>query len=51
MAKGFSRYSRASSSWWFSGSRISILELKVHTVVDLYVECCVLGVCFFFFFF
>ena len=48
MAMGFNLNSRASSSLWFSGSRISILELGVFTVVDLHVECCVLGECRFF---
>ena len=48
MARGFSLNSRASSSRWFSGSRISVMELRVLTTVDLYAECCVLGVCCFF---
>ena len=49
MARGFSLDSRASSSRWFSSSRISVLELRVLNAVDLYAECCVLGVCCFFF--
>ena len=48
MAKGFSLNSRAGSSGWFSGFRISVLELGVFTTIDLHVECCVLGVCCFF---
>ena len=48
MARGFSLNSRANSSGWFSGSRISVLELGVFTAVDLHAECCVLGVCCFF---
>ena len=38
MVRGFSLDSRAGSSGWFSGSKISTLELKVLTAVDLYVE-------------
>ena len=49
MARGFSLDSRAGSFRWFSGSRISVLKLRVLTTVDLYVECYVLGVCYFFF--
>ena len=49
MARGFCLDSRAGSSRWFSGSRISVLELRVLTTVDLYAECCVLSVCCVFF--
>ena len=48
MARGFSLNSRVSSSRWFSGFRIYVLELRVFTAIDLHVECCVLGVCCFF---
>ena len=50
MARGFSLDSRADPFLWFSGSKISVLELRVLTIVDLYAECCVLGICCFFFF-
>ena len=48
MARGFSLDSRAGSFGWFSGSRISVMELRVLIAVDLPAECCVLGVCCFF---
>ena len=41
MARGFSLNSKAGSSGWFSGSRISVLELRGLTTVDLHAECCV----------
>ena len=45
MARGFSLDNRAGSFGWFSGSRISVMELRVLIAVDLPAECCVLGVC------
>ena len=48
MAKGFSLNSRAGSFGWFFGSKISVMELRVLTAVDLLAECCVLGLCYFF---